>query len=32
MQIELEELLSKITSDNLHEEVTTGEVKGKEVW
>ena len=28
----LEDLLSKITPDNLHSEVQTGESKGRESW
>jgi antitoxin MazE len=28
----LEELLSQITKDNVHEEINTGEAVGKEVW
>ncbi|MFY9221825.1 MAG: AbrB/MazE/SpoVT family DNA-binding domain-containing protein [Blastocatellia bacterium] len=28
----LEDLLSQITKDNVHEEINTGEAVGKEVW
>jgi antitoxin MazE len=28
----LEELLSEITEDNVHEEITTGKPVGKEIW
>ena len=28
----LEDLLSKVTKDNLHEEVPTGEAVGREAW
>ncbi len=28
----LEDLLSEVTSDNLHEEIATGDRAGREVW
>ena len=28
----LEQLLARVTEDNLHEEIKTGESVGKEVW
>jgi antitoxin MazE len=28
----LDDLLSKITSDNIHKEVSTGDPEGREVW
>lgn len=28
----LEELLSRVTKENLHPEISTGEPRGKEVW
>lgn len=31
-QISLNELLSQITPDNIHNEVDTGEIRGKEIW
>jgi len=29
---QLEDLLSKVTKKNLHEEITTGEIVGREIW
>ena len=31
-QYKLSELLSKVTEDNRHEEISTGNALGKEVW
>jgi antitoxin MazE len=31
-KITLEQLLNKVTSENLHSEVETGEPKGNEAW
>lgn len=28
----LQELLSKITPDNIHEEISTGDAEGREIW
>jgi len=28
----LEELLSGVTPENIHREISTGEAKGKEIW
>ena len=30
--IDLDDLLNGITTDNLHEEIVTGEASGNEVW
>ena len=32
IEYKLEDLLAKVTSENIHEEVNTGEAKGKEAW
>jgi antitoxin MazE len=31
-QYSLNELLAKVTKDNIHGEVDTGEAQGKEIW
>ena len=31
-QVQLTELLEKVNSSNIHEEISTGGVQGKEVW
>ena len=31
-EYKLEDLLSKVTKENIHQEVSTGEARGKEVW
>lgn len=31
-QLSLEAMLAKVTKENLHDEVDTGESRGKEIW